>query len=66
MVVKLLLGGTEVSIINAYILYEENWKNNSKLMSHTEFRRQLAIVLRMTVKIVLHPPEDEHLTRNGD
>lgn len=70
MVVKLLFGGTEISIPNAYIQYVENWNEiNSKPMSHIEVRRQLAMALvGVMVKIVLHPPEDDiaHLTRNRD
>lgn len=70
MVVKLLLGGKEISITNAYIIHAENWnKIKSKPMSHIEVRRQLAMALvGVTVKTVLHPPEDDtaHLTRNRD
>lgn len=70
MVVKLLLGRMEISISNAYIPYVENWnKINSKPVSHIEVRRQIAMALvEVTVKIVLHPPEDDtaHLTRNRD
>jgi len=46
MVVKLLLRATQISITNTYILYVKKWnKINSKPMSHTEFRRQLAMAL---------------------